>query len=143
MNLTLAGVSIWQNSEGKWHFGHKEVVRANYASDKNGRKIISNVKLGDVLFDAGELPFVDNSSDSPDYSIDIDLINQRIAELDGVVVKSVNHNLPDSDGNVQIEIPETDLEGYATEDWVREGYQPKGSYLTQHQSLAGLVKVLE
>ena len=33
----------------------------------------------------------------------------------------------------QIEIPENnvDLTGYATEQWVREGYQPKGNYLTE------------
>ena len=29
----------------------------------------------------------------------------------------------------------TDLEGYATETWVEDNYQPKGNYLTEHQSL--------
>lgn len=29
-----------------------------------------------------------------------------------------------------------DLDGYATETWVGDNYQPKGNYLTEHQSLA-------
>ena len=32
-----------------------------------------------------------------------------------------------------------DLTGYATEGWVQRGYQPKGDYLTEHQSLAHLL----
>lgn len=102
MNLALAGVSIWQNSEGKWHFGHKEVVKANYISDKNGRKIISNVRLGDVLFDAGELPFAESAGGN-DYGTDIDLIWQKLAELEASMVKTVNHEGPDPDGNVNVE----------------------------------------
>lgn len=39
----------------------------------------------------------------------------------------------DSDGDV-------DLTGYATEQWVKDGYQPKGNYLTEHQSLEGYAK---
>ena len=103
MNLTLAGVSIWQNSEGKWHFGHKEVVKATYASDKNGRKIISNVKLGDILFDAGELPFAESDGGN-DYGTDIDLIWQKLAELEAAMVKSVNNVGPDPvTGNVNVD----------------------------------------
>lgn len=30
-----------------------------------------------------------------------------------------------------------DLTGYATEQWVREEYQPKGNYLTEHQDISG------
>lgn len=36
----------------------------------------------------------------------------------------------DSGGNV-------DLTGYATEQFVRDGYQPKGNYLTEHQDISG------
>ena len=34
-----------------------------------------------------------------------------------------------------------DLTGYATEQFVREGFQPKGNYLTEHQNLDGYAKV--
>ena len=140
MNLALAGVSIWQNTEGKWHFGHREVVRANYVSDKNGRKIISNVTLGDVLFDAGELPFEENSTVRPDYGVDIDLIYTRLAEIEGSMVKSINGVGPGPDGDVKINIPNPDLTNYATKAWTTDNFQPKGNYLTQHQSLDGLVR---
>ena len=36
-----------------------------------------------------------------------------------------------------------DLTGYATEKWVEEGFQPKGNYLTEHQSLEGYAKTSE
>ena len=138
MNLALAGVSIWRNEEDeKWHIGHREVVRASYSSDKNGRKIISDVVLGDVLFDAGPLPFAEQEQGN-DYGPDIDLIYAQLAQLDASVVKSVNNIGPDANGNVNV--PTANLDGYATEAWVTNGYQPKGNYLTQHQSLAGLVK---
>ena len=140
MNLTLAGVSIWKNDEGKWHFGHKKVIGATYESDKVGNRIISKVELGDVLFDAGELPFEENSETRPDYSIDIDLIYTRLAEIEVAMVKSVNGFGPDSDGNVNINIPNPDLTNYATKAWTTDNFQPKGNYLTQHQSLDGLVR---
>ena len=31
----------------------------------------------------------------------------------------------------------TDLTGYATEQWVRDGYQERGNYLTEHQDISG------
>ena len=50
-------------------------------------------------------------------------------------IQSVNGVKPDSNGNVEITIPgsggNVDLTGYATEEWVQEGYQPKGEYLTE------------
>lgn len=50
------------------------------------------------------------------------------------VVKSVNGKTPDENGNVEITIPDSsqnvDLTGYAKEQWVQEGFQPKGDYLT-------------
>ena len=57
-------------------------------------------------------------------------------------VKSVNGNAPDENGNVEIAISgeSADLTGYATEQWVQESYQPKGDYLTEHQSLDGYAK---
>lgn len=113
MNLALAGVSFWEATDGKWHFGHREVVRANYISDKNGRQIISNVRLGDVLFDAGEVPF-------PDNTLDITLINQRLDEIEAGLVKSVSinggtPNEPDLNGNVNL-----DLSDYAKKSEIPE-----------------------
>ena len=122
MNLALCGICFWyDNNDQEWHFGNKEVLKATYRSDKNGRKIISRVELGDVLFDAGSIPI-------NDYGVDIELINQRLDELENKT---------------------PDLEGYATEDWVNaQGflkeapevdaytktqsdarYQPKGNYV--------------
>lgn len=79
MNLTLAGVSIWKNEEdGKYHFGHKEVVNARYTATHEGRQIISDVVLGDVLFDAGPIPMTDHSAD-------IALINAKLDELQNAI----------------------------------------------------------
>lgn len=103
MNLALCGICFWYDKhDQEWHYGHKEVIRADYASDKNGRKIISRVKLGDVLFDAGVLPI-------NDYGVEIELINQRLAEIEDNMVESVSINggakiLPDSNGNVDLPI---------------------------------------
>lgn len=113
MNLALAGISIWQATDGKWHFGHREVVKANYISDKNGRKIISNVRLGDVLFDAGEIPIM-GGGDENDYGVDIDLIYQKLAEIESNLVKSVSvnggtHVTPDPEGNVDLTIALGDI----------------------------------
>lgn len=139
MNLALAGVSFWYNEDTQeWHFGHKEVIRASYTADKNGRKIISDVELGDILFDAGAVPM-------PNYEFDIEEIQEGLEQI------------------------QTELENYATKDWV-EGkgyltgvdlddyakkseipgltdaytkaesdakYQPKGSYLTAIKTLGG------
>ena len=140
MNLALAGVSFWYNEDTQeWHFGHKEVIRASYTADKNGRKIISDVELGDILFDAGAVPM-------PNYEFDIQEIQEGLEQI------------------------QTELENYATKDWV-EGkgyltgvdlddyakkseipgltdaytkaesdakYQPKGTYLTTHQPIKTL-----
>lgn len=50
-------------------------------------------------------------------------------------VQTVNGVAPDENGNVQIDIPDSggdvDLTGYATEQYVQEYAQPKGSYLTE------------
>ena len=79
MNLTLAGVSIWKSDEdGKWHFGHKEVINARYTATHEGRQIISEVELGDVLYDAGPIPMVD-------YGADIALINAKLDELQNAI----------------------------------------------------------
>lgn len=59
------------------------------------------------------------------------------AYIESTFIKTVNGIAPDENGNVEVEIPEgssggnVDLTGYATEQWVQEGYQPKGNYLTE------------
>ena len=125
MNLALCGICFWYDKhDQEWHYGHKEVIRADYASDKNGRKIISRVKLGDVLFDAGVLPI-------NDYGVEIELINQRLAEIEDDMVKSISLNggakfTPDSEGNVDLPI---DLSDYAKKNWVDANFQPIGDYV--------------
>lgn len=136
MNLALAGVSVWKNEEdGKWHIGHRQVVQASYASDKEGHKIISNVELGDVLFDAGELPFAEQEGASYDYGPEIDLILAKLAQLEADVVKSVNHIGPDASGNVDVQTSGS-LDGYATQNWVTGNFQPKGNYVTSVNGVA-------
>ena len=125
MNLALCGICFWYDKhDQEWHYGHKEVIRADYASDKNGRKIISRVKLGDVLFDAGVLPI-------NDYGVEIELINQRLAEIEDDMVKSISINggaklTPDNDGNVDLPI---DLSDFAKKNWVDANFQPVGDYV--------------
>lgn len=113
MNLALAGICFFQKEDAtgamKWHIGHREVVKAYYDATTSGKKIISDVALGDVLFDAGEVPW-------PDYSWDAEVINQKICELKRDLdklklklknyVQSVNNIRPDSEtGNVNVPIP--------------------------------------
>lgn len=83
MNLTLAGVSFWQDpdDDNAWHFGHKEVVKATYSSDKGTTKIIA-VDLGEVLFDAGKVPFPDNSVDLETMQIDLGDIKTRLGVVE-------------------------------------------------------------
>lgn len=108
LNLALAGVSFWPDNDGYWHFGHKEVIRATYSSDDSGRDIISDVELGDVLFDAGQIPFAN-------YSLDIDEIKDRLTILENK--------------------PDVDLNNYYTKNQSDTRFQPLGNYLTQHQPL--------
>jgi hypothetical protein len=75
MNLALAGISFWYVEEDQaWHYGHREVVKATYSADKNGRKIISDVELGRVLLDCGKVPM-------PDYEFDIEEIQTTIEQI--------------------------------------------------------------
>lgn len=54
-------------------------------------------------------------------------------------IATINGIAPDDSGNVQIEVPSTpgagdiDLTGYATEQWVRDGFQIKGNYATKSE----------
>lgn len=63
-----------------------------------------------------------------------DYINGNV-DLSGYV-KTVNGQAPDENGNVTVDVSSdsggnVDLTGYATEQFVRDGYQPKGEYLTE------------
>lgn len=108
LNLALAGVSFWPDNDGYWHFGHKEVIRATYSSDDSGRDIISDVELGDVLFDAGKIPFAN-------YELDIEAIKDRLTVLEGK--------------------PDVNLDNYYTKNQSDTRFQPLGNYLTSHQPL--------
>ena len=66
-------------------------------------------------------------------------IDEKLGKIDGLVA-SVNGISPDENGNVNISVSggnsgSADMTGYATEQWVRDGYQPKGEYLTEYQKL--------
>lgn len=110
MNLALAGVSIWSDEDtNKWHFGHREVIKAQYESNRDGQKIISHVELGNILFDAGELPFAN-------YELDFEDFESRLS-----VLENATH---DSGFDPTI------LNSYLTKLEANGLYQPKGSYVT-------------
>lgn len=82
LNLALAGVSIWEDPEdGYFHFGHRKVVHASYDIDDQGHRTISDVELGEVLFDAGPLPFQSYELDFDDVTNRLDAIEQRLRNL--------------------------------------------------------------
>ena len=86
MNIALAGVCFWWddakdgstdingNPVQTLHFGHKQVIEATYDASKLGNKRIADVTLGDVLFDAGEIPFAN-------YDDDIAALNAYLCDL--------------------------------------------------------------
>lgn len=99
MNLALAGVSFWPDDDGYYHFGHRQVIHATYDSTPEGHRIISDVELGDVLFDAGKIPIAN-------YALDIQRINNRIDGLEDAIAGL-----------------DVDLSDYAKKSWVRgQGY---------------------
>ena len=55
-----------------------------------------------------------------------ELVEVPDGDLTGVV-KSVNGQTPDENGNVEIAVKDVDLSGYATEKYVQEYAQPKGA----------------
>ncbi len=145
MNLALAGVSFWEevdNSEvdatgqpKKYiHFGHKQVVKATYDASKLGNNRIAEVVLGDVLFDAGRVPF----PEIPDYTnlfaliqADIRNVKAKIEALRGLIptklsqlendvpyIKSINGQRPNNDGNFILD----DLVGEGTVKSVNYNY---------------------
>lgn len=114
MNLAFAGMCTWEAADGKWHFGYKEVVKATYDSTKSGRRIINRVELGQILFDAGEIPL-------QDYGIEIEMIEAQLEELKNSVqsisIDGGRKLTPDNDGNVNL-----DLSDYAKKSDVPTDY---------------------
>ena len=94
MNLALAGVSVWYDEEDeKYHFGHKEIKKASYDAGKDGGQIISAVDLGDVLYDAGPLPFA-TSDEMNQATLDLATINAQICDLLDQI-ENVRLSIPD------------------------------------------------
>lgn len=137
MNIALAGVCFWWDDakdgstdiEGNpvqtLHFGHKQVVEATYDASKLGNKRIADVTLGDVLFDAGEIPFAN-------YDADIAALNAYICDLqddlettkasiptklsqlinDVPYIKTINGHLPNTSGELKLKkVDNIDLVG--------------------------------
>ena len=127
MNLTLAGVSFWQDpdDDDSWHFGHKEVVKATYSSDKNATKIVA-VELGDVLFDAGKVPFPDNSLDLQAIQLTINELQTELntikLQLDGFAKKSDIPTVPTKVSAFENDVP------YMSKASADATYQPIGNY---------------
>lgn len=145
MNLALAGVSFWEETDESEldatgqpkkyiHFGHKQVVKATYDASKLGNNRIAEVVLGDVLFDAGRVPF----PEMPDYSnlfalIQADirnvklkiealrsLIPTKLSQLENDVpyIRSINGQRPDNNGDFTLD----DLVGEGTVKSVNYNY---------------------
>lgn len=98
MNLTLAGVSIWYNSEdGMYHFGHREVISAKYDANKEGRRIITDVELDmsdcGILYDAGPIPF-------PNFELDIEEIKLRLKDAEDEIAR-LRRDMPSLDGYIK------------------------------------------
>lgn len=88
---------------------------------------------GDGMLTSAEYVFDETREQSVQDTLD-ELVNNNGS------VKTVNGEGPDEEGNISIEIPSID--GLLTKDQADEIYQPVGDYLTEHQSLEGLVKTV-
>jgi hypothetical protein len=60
------------------------------------------------------------------YTESEDIDGSAYIALQSQMVKTVNGNTPDENGNVEIAVEDVDLSGYATEQYVKEYAQPKG-----------------
>lgn len=84
-----------------------ETMQVSFSPSKEGMEDVQPVSVS--------LPRGPAGADGKDYVLTED-DKQKIAEIAAELVDT-----PDSGGNV-------DLTGYATEQWVKDGYQPKGEY---------------
>lgn len=114
--------------------------------ENEGALFPRDILLGDkVLTQDGKIFIVDSWGTKFDSSSGTNITYYKATFfVDAGGVKSVNGIAPDENGNVEIKIPDSsqnvDLTGYAKETWVQESFQPKGDYLTEHQSLDGYAK---
>lgn len=137
MNIALAGVCFWWDDakdgstdiEGNpvqtLHFGHRQVVEATYDASKLGNKRIADVTLGDVLFDAGEIPFANYDADIAalnaylhDLQDDLETtkasIPTKLSQLinDVPYIKTINGHLPNTSGELKLKkVDNIDLVG--------------------------------
>ena len=125
MNIALAGVSFWWDDamdgstdiEGNpiqtLHFGHRQVQSATYDASKLGNSRIAEVELGDVLFDAGEVPFKNYDDDiAALHAFLCDIQNQlnNVEIPDNIsyfrndvpYIKTINGNAPNTRGELKV-----------------------------------------
>lgn len=132
MNLALAGVCIWfDETDQEYHLGHRQVLHATYDSSKSGKRIISDVEHGDVLYDAGPIHL-------PDFEADIaalweevcalkdrvDAIEEELPKFVKAVIINDKLNKPDEDGVVDLGAFD-----FYTKEESDEKFQPVGDYI--------------
>ena len=132
MNLALAGFCIWfDETDQEYHLGHRQVLHATYDSSKSGKRIISDVEHGDVLYDAGPIHL-------PDFEADIaalweevcalkdrvDAIEEELPKFVKAVIINDKLNKPDEDGVVDLGAFD-----FYTKEESDEKFQPVGDYI--------------
>ena len=132
MNLALAGVCIWfDEDDQEYHLGHRQVITATYDSSKTGKRIISDVEHGEVLYDAGPIHL-------PDFTADIaalweevcalkdrvDAIEEELPKFVKAVIINDKLNKPDEDGVVDL-----GAFNFYTKEESDEKFQPVGDYI--------------
>ena len=123
----ITGLIVYYREDGKT--SSKEFALADAHGNNVGdidHLFAENVVVKVILDVTSGMAFVQNADTN--------------AYIEKTFIKTVNGIGPDENGNVVVEGGgggNVDLTGYATEEWVREGYQPKGEYLTEHQDISG------
>ncbi len=106
MNLALAGVCIWfDEDDQEYHLGHRQVITATYDSSKTGKRIISDVEHGEVLYDAGPIHLPDFTADIAALWEELCRLKDRVDDIEEELpkfVKSVEGNRPDENGDVKL-----------------------------------------
>lgn len=132
MNLALAGVCIWfDETDQEYHLGHRQVLHATYDSSKSGKRIISDVEHGDVLYDAGPIHLPDFEADIAALWEEVCALKDRVEAIEEELPKFVKAviindklNKPDEDGVVDLGAFD-----FYTKEESDEKFQPVGDYI--------------